>query len=201
MRATVLALLFLGLALALQAGAATRPSFPFAPGERLTYAISWTVVPAGTAVLEVLPVEQRDGQPVLRFRGTARSNPFVDSFYKVRTTIDSETDFGLTRDLRYHSDQNEGSFHKEAVVEFHWDLARAVRSIRGETRHELFIWPRGGGGPPAPRGGGGGGRGAPPGARPPLCFSGGPGGRPPPPPRPTPPPPPPGGGGGPSRGR
>jgi hypothetical protein len=141
MRATVLALLFLGLALALQAGAAPRPSFPFAPGARLTYAISWTVVPAGTAVREVLPVEQRDGQPVLRFRGTARSNPFVDSFYKVRTTIDSETDFGLTRDLRYHSDQNEGSFHKEAVVEFHWDLARAVRSIRGETRHELFIWP------------------------------------------------------------
>lgn len=139
MRGLVLLLLFLTLAAPAWAG--QRPGFPFAPGERLTYAISWTVVPAGTAVLEVLPVETKNGAPVLRFRGTAQSNSFVDAFYKVRTSIDSETDFNLSRDLRYHSDQHEGSFHKEAVVEFNWDLSRAVRSIRGETRHELFIWP------------------------------------------------------------
>lgn len=139
MRALALLLALLLWAVPAQAG--PRPGFPFAPGERLTYAISWTVVPAGTAVLEVLPVELRDGAPVLRFRGQARSNSFVDAFYKVRTTIDSETDFTLFRDRLYHSDQHEGSFHKEAVVEFQWDLARAVRSIRGETRHELFIWP------------------------------------------------------------
>lgn len=129
------------LPLALPARAGQRPGFPFAPGERLTYAISWTVVPAGTAVLEVLPVERRPEGPVLRFRGQARSNSFVDAFYKVRTTIESETDYGLTRSLSFHSDQNEGRYHKDARVEFNWLLSRAVRTIRGEVRHELFIWP------------------------------------------------------------
>jgi hypothetical protein len=36
---------------------------PFAPGERLTFALRWSVIPAGEAVLEVLPMETIQEKP------------------------------------------------------------------------------------------------------------------------------------------
>lgn len=144
MRRAVLALvLALSWAAAFPAPVRAQPRtvLPFAPGERLTYAISWTVVPAGTATLEVLPVEDFHGARALRFKAEARSSEFVDHFYKVRTTIESVADFDLTRTLFSHSDQNEGSYHKDATVDFDWDMARSVRRIKGKVTGELFIWP------------------------------------------------------------
>jgi len=35
--------------------------FPFYPGEKLTFLLKWTIIPAGESVLEVLPMETIDG--------------------------------------------------------------------------------------------------------------------------------------------
>ena len=53
---------------------------PFKPGERLTYVLKWGVVPAGEAVLAVLPLSAVDGVPAYHFHLTATSNAFVDLF-------------------------------------------------------------------------------------------------------------------------
>ncbi|MEJ2657998.1 MAG: DUF3108 domain-containing protein, partial [Desulfobacterales bacterium] len=63
--------------------------FPFHPGEKLTFRLRWTIIPAGESVLEVLPMETIDGINAYHFVLTAKSNAFIDQFYKVRDRIDS----------------------------------------------------------------------------------------------------------------
>ncbi|MFH2100071.1 MAG: DUF3108 domain-containing protein, partial [Pseudomonadota bacterium] len=63
----------------------------FFPGERLTYDIKWSIFPAGRVVLEVLPDEEMDGRTVRHFAMTAKTNSFVDAFYKVRDRVDAWT--------------------------------------------------------------------------------------------------------------
>ncbi|MBW2193492.1 MAG: DUF3108 domain-containing protein, partial [Deltaproteobacteria bacterium] len=63
--------------------AAEKP-IPFSPGEKLTFQLKWGFIPAGEAVLEVLPMETIDGKPVYHFVATAKSNAFIDVFYTVR---------------------------------------------------------------------------------------------------------------------
>ncbi len=113
---------------------------PYAPGEKLHYEIYWTIVHAGSATLEVMPPERWQGVDALRFRAEARSTPFVDAFYKVRTNIESVAQADMERALYYHSDQNEGSYRKDAKVEFDWNRCVATRTVKDEKR-SLFIWP------------------------------------------------------------
>ena len=57
---------------------------PFYPGEKLTLQIKWGAIPEGEATLEVLPMQTINGIKSYHFLMTARTNPFVDLFYKVR---------------------------------------------------------------------------------------------------------------------
>ena len=61
--------------------------FPFYPGEKLTFLLKWTIIPAGESILEVLPVETIDGVKAYHFSLTAKSNAFNDALYKVRDKI------------------------------------------------------------------------------------------------------------------
>jgi hypothetical protein len=110
---------------------------PFGPGERLTYAIYWTFVHAGDAVLEVLPDTDLDGVPARHFKATARTVPWVDKFYKVRDSMDAWTDPGVTHSLRYVKDQNEGSYHKNVNLVFDRQANQTRRFVRGELKHTL----------------------------------------------------------------
>lgn len=98
---------------------------PFSPGERLRFSLRWSVVPAGEATLEVLPIKTINGQKVYHFRLTAESNAFVDLFYKVRDRIDAFASIDMTRAVRYYHKQREGDNRKDVAVEFDWqkDLA------------------------------------------------------------------------------
>lgn len=98
---------------------------PFCPGERLTYGLRWQAVPAGQAVLSVLPDTEVNGQPARHFRVTATSNAFVDVFYKVRDTVDSYVAEDMSRSLLYVKKQREGSYHRDITVDFLWDRGRA----------------------------------------------------------------------------
>ena len=105
----------------------------FTVGERLTYSLRWEKVPAGEAILEVLPGSAPEGQKGLNFRVTAKTNGFVDIFYKVRDRIDSFTDPGVERSLLYLKNQREGSYKRDITVTFDWYrlLARYHNKVNG----------------------------------------------------------------------
>eukprot|EP00828_Plagiopyla_frontata_P009604 TRINITY_DN14964_c0_g1_i2.p2 TRINITY_DN14964_c0_g1~~TRINITY_DN14964_c0_g1_i2.p2 ORF type:complete len:257 (-),score=101.12 TRINITY_DN14964_c0_g1_i2:2-772(-) len=136
MRIRVLALAFVAvLLLGVPARGGVR--VPFGPGERLTYAIYWTFVHAGDAVLEVMPDTELDGVPARHFKATAKTVPWVDKFYKVRDSMDAWTDAEVTHFLRYKKDQNEGSYHKSVDLVFDKQANQTRRFVRGELKHTL----------------------------------------------------------------
>ena len=78
---------------------------PFVEGERLTFRLRWALVPAGEAVMEVMPMTTVNGTPAYHFRLTATSNSFVDMFYKVRDRIDAYTNVSMTHALLYQKNR------------------------------------------------------------------------------------------------
>jgi len=114
-----------------------RPT-PFAPGERLRFSLKWTIIPAGEAIMEVLPMQTIMGLTVYHFRLSARSNAVVDLIYKVRDQIDAFVDADVTHAVRYLHHQNEGDNHKDVMVRFDWENAEA-RYDDGESRRTSKI--------------------------------------------------------------
>jgi hypothetical protein len=100
---------------------------PFPPGEELVYALSWTSIPAGNATLAVGPGVAPDGSPGLVMVATARSNPAVDLFYKVRDRFESRTAPDLSRSFLYRKNQKEGSYVRNNTIDFDWDQGKALR--------------------------------------------------------------------------
>jgi hypothetical protein len=114
---------------------------PFAVGEKLTFILKWGFVPAGEAVLEMLPPKKINGEDANHFVLAARSNSFVDHFYKVRDRIESFTDPGMTRSVHYIKKQREGSTDKDIVVTFDWDEKTARYSNYGEFIDPIPLLP------------------------------------------------------------
>jgi hypothetical protein len=115
--------------------------FPFAPGERLVFELRWAVVPAGKAVLEVMPMKTIDGAEVYHFRMTAESNAFVDMFYKVRDRIDSYVTADMSGTIHYRQKQHEGGSKRNIKVQFDWDNSTAQYSDGRKTRNAIDIVP------------------------------------------------------------
>ena len=108
---------------------------PFAPGERLTYELRWSFIPAGEAVLEVLPMEIIDGAPAYHFRLTVVSNAFVDLFFKVRDTVDSYVDKAVTHSLRYCKQQEEGDTRRYEELTFDWSTNQVCYRNKKKTAY------------------------------------------------------------------
>ena len=109
---------------------------PFSPGERLVFELRWSAIPAGQAVLEVLPMRTINGVRAYHFRMTAESNSFVDIFYKVRDRIDSYVSDDMRHSVHYRKKQREGSTKRDVRVDFDWKNAQAVRTIDNEKSKE-----------------------------------------------------------------
>ncbi|HHC25625.1 MAG TPA: DUF3108 domain-containing protein [Desulfobacterales bacterium] len=124
-----------------ETGKAAEEDLPFRPGEKLTFDLKWTIIKAGEATLEVLPVETVNGVPSYHFVMTAKSTPFLDVFYKVRDRIDAYTDTKMTRTLFYKKKQKEGRTHRDIVVRFDWKKKEAYYSNFGEKRDPLSLLP------------------------------------------------------------
>jgi len=112
---------------------------PFGPGEKLSYDLYWTFVKAGNATLETLESGPVDGHPALHFRALAQSTPFVDTFYKVRDSIESWVDPGVTRALLYKKDQVEGSYVRHYLVRFDKNGNVAYRYSHGALKNAVII--------------------------------------------------------------
>ncbi len=114
---------------------------PFYPGEKLTFCLKWNFIPAGTAVLEVLPMENIDGVKYYHFVITTKTNAFVDRIYKVRNRIDSFTDEDITRSVLYKKNELEGDLKSDTVVTFNWKDKEARYSNFGQQRNPVPILP------------------------------------------------------------
>ena len=112
----------LGSSLCVKAG---EKDFPFYPGEKLTFVLKWTIIPAGESVLEVLPMETINGIQAYHFLLTAKSNAFIDTFYKVRDRIDAYANTEMTHSILYKKKQREGKSHRDIVVNFDWQNSKA----------------------------------------------------------------------------
>lgn len=115
-------------------------NFPFAAGEKLTYALKWTFIPAGEAVLEVLPVETINGIKARHFLLTVHSNLFIDHFYMVRDRVDAYTDMGMNHSVLYKKKQLEGTTRRDIVVKFNWDKKEASYTNFEEKRDPIKIF-------------------------------------------------------------
>ena len=93
----------------------------FQPGEKMHYTLKWGVFSAGEATLEVHDMEEVQGVEAYHFVMTARSNSFIDVFFKVRDRIDSYVDAGMTHSLYYKKNQHEGKTRRDIKVDFDWE--------------------------------------------------------------------------------
>ena len=118
---------------------AVEKDFPFYPGEKLTFQLKWTVVPAGQGTLEILPIEIIKGVKAYHFVLTAKSNSFLDYIYKVRDRIDAYTDIEMTHTILYKKKQREGKTKRDVVVNFNWDNNKAQYSTLKDIREPIDV--------------------------------------------------------------
>ncbi len=95
-----------------------RSNRAFAPGEKLTYNISWsTIIDAGHAVMEVKAGKTEEGKPTYEFVSTTHSVGVLELFYPVRDQVTSIVDAGelysLSFDLREHHGKKNRSRHTD----------------------------------------------------------------------------------------
>ena len=112
--------------------------FPFYPGERLTFQVKWSFIPAGETVLEILPIETINGVKSYHFVMTAQTYPFVDFFYKVRDRVDAYADVGMTHSVLYRK-QSRGKTKRNVVVNFNWEKQQAQFSNLGKRKKPIPI--------------------------------------------------------------
>ena len=115
--ASAATLLILSLGSAVHAEDHTRA---FAPGEKLTFALRWGLIPAGSASMEVRPIKTVNGVPAYHFVMKARTNAFIDAIYRYRSRIDAYADRQMTRSIQYHKKTQLGRKTKEDKVIFDW---------------------------------------------------------------------------------
>ena len=120
---------------------ASDQNFPFYPGEKLTFELKWAFIPAGEAVLEVLPLETVQGVTSYHFALTVRSNAFIDNFYKVRDRIDAFADLEMTHALLYKQKQQEGTTQRDIVVNFSWEKFQAQYTNFNNQQAPIDIFP------------------------------------------------------------
>lgn len=133
------AIVWLSVAGMAWSGDASVANRAFRSGERLSFELKWTIIPAGEAVLEVLPLEHMAGIDAYHFVLTARSNAFIDAFYTVRDRIDAWSDAAMTRSLVYRKKQHEGSTRRDITVSFNWEDMTAQYIDRGQARAPIVI--------------------------------------------------------------
>ena len=85
------------------------------------FVLKYGAISAGAATLEVHDMEEIQGVEAYHFVMTARSNSFIDIFFKVRDRIDSYADAGMNHSLYYKKDQKEGRTRRNIRVDFDWE--------------------------------------------------------------------------------
>lgn len=131
----VLALLLLSVL----KGIAQEP--PFLHGEKLSYRISWSFIPAGRATLEV--VRAKEDSPAgskYHFIMTAHTLPAIALIYPFQERVDSYVTEGIRHSLMYKKLQESGH-PRDIVVRFDRELGTAQYSNFGRTEDPISVPP------------------------------------------------------------
>ena len=113
---------------------------PFAMGERLTYAITFLGMRAGTAVMEVQDMPPVEGHPALKLLSTAKSSPTVTKFYPVDNRVESIIDADSLLPFHLMFIRREGKKKNDFDVTFH-HAEGTVLSIKDGVSETLPIPP------------------------------------------------------------
>ncbi len=110
----------------------------FRPGEKFTYRASWGMIPAGEAVIEVLPHKVYNGTRTHHFMMETKTNAALDLIYKIRERQDSYPDIGMTRTL-YYTKKSTGEHPRDVVVTFDWEKMEATYRSFGQAEKPVSI--------------------------------------------------------------
>ena len=113
---------------------------PFAAGERLTYAITWLALRAGTAVMETDVMSSVREGPAVKLFSTARSSPFVSKFFPVENRVESVFDLARLVPQRMIFHRREGRRRNDFDVTFR-HAQGTVTSIKDGVEKTLAIPP------------------------------------------------------------
>jgi hypothetical protein len=119
---------------------AAAKTIPFRQGERMVYRAMWGYIPAGEAVIEVLPAVSVDGVMARHFAMTTTTNSQVDVFYKIRERQDSFTDIPMTRTLQYRK-KSTGNHPRDVIVTYNWKNRTATYASFGNAEKPVEILP------------------------------------------------------------
>jgi hypothetical protein len=100
--------------------AADYTSRPFAPGEKMTFDLTWGGIGAGTAVLQIHPRTTLWGIEAYHFEMTVRSTKTIDRIFKIRDRFESYADLNISHSLLYKEKIREGGYRKNRVITFDW---------------------------------------------------------------------------------
>jgi hypothetical protein len=120
---------------------ANAEDMPFAPGEKLTFVLKWEMIPAGHAVMEVLPESEIAGEKAFHFAMSVRTNSFADLFFKVRDKIDSYVDMSVSKSLFFKQKQREGRYHRDIEIVFDWRRFQSRYTSSGKPREPMVLYP------------------------------------------------------------
>ena len=99
---------------------------PFKVGERLEYDLAWGFLPVGKATLHLHSLTEINDISCFLIKFSVRTNSFADSFYKVRTTIESYVTEDFSKSILYRKDQQEGKTKRIVEVDFNYQKRRAT---------------------------------------------------------------------------
>ncbi len=120
-----------------------RANHAFAPGEKLTYLISWsTVIDAGIATLEVQSGKTSDGRATYELVSNTHSVGVVEAFYPVRDTVTSIMDSEGLYSLEFRLKESHGGRKREREMIFDQKSHMVTESVNKE-KPETFTIPQG----------------------------------------------------------
>lgn len=121
--------------------AATSLALPFRAGERLTFQISWGIIPAARVTLEVAdPGEEGGEEAAYHFILKAHTLPVIAWLYPYQERIDAWATAGVGRSLLYKKVQ-ESRHPRDLLVRFDWRQGFARLTNYGAPAEPIQLQP------------------------------------------------------------
>jgi hypothetical protein len=107
-------------------------------GEYLEFSVSYGILPAGTAIMEVMDTISYDGAKCFRVRSTAQTNGFISTFYKVDDTVFTYIDYDGIFSHYFRKRLREGKYRNEKITNFDQRRHLAITG-KDTTRTYAFV--------------------------------------------------------------
>lgn len=114
---------------------------PFGIGEQIVLHVSFGIIPAGKAVIEVIDTTRINDQLAYYVVSTARSAKGFDWIYKVRDSIETWLDADSIYSHQFRKQLREGSYRDEKIVKFSFKDSIAYWWDDGKEKDPLHVEP------------------------------------------------------------